>query len=93
MSPDSEGDPQGLAPLYLLDVYGIVYRSYFAFLSRPLRNASGANVSAVYGFFKFLFALFEQRKPRSFAACFDSRGKTFRHQKFERYKSTRQKTP
>lgn len=93
MSPDSEGDPQGLAPLYLLDVYGIVYRSYFAFVSRPLRNASGANVSAVYGFFKFLFALFEQRKPRSFAACFDSRGKTFRHQKFERYKATRQKTP
>ncbi|TXT44850.1 MAG: DNA polymerase I [Spirochaetes bacterium] len=80
-------------PLYLLDVYGIVYRSYFAFLSRPLRNSSGANVSAVYGFFKFLFALFDQRKPRAFAALFDSRGKTFRHQKFEQYKATRQKTP
>ncbi|HEY9054109.1 MAG TPA: hypothetical protein VIO60_04750, partial [Rectinemataceae bacterium] len=64
--------------LYLLDVYAIVYRSYFAFLSRPLRNPSGANVSAVYGFFKFLFSLFERKDCKAFAAVFDSRTKTFR---------------
>ncbi len=79
--------------LYLLDVYAIVYRSYFAFLSRPLRNPSGQNVSAVYGFFKFLFSLFEQRKPDAFAAVFDSKGKTFRHDMYDAYKATRQKTP
>lgn len=79
--------------VYLLDVYGIVYRAYFAFLSRPLRNPSGANVSAVYGFFKFLFAIFDQRKPEAFAAVFDSKGKTFRHEMFDQYKATRQKTP
>ena len=73
----SEADKK--SSLYLLDVYAIVYRSYFAFLSRPLRNPSGQNVSAVYGFFKFLFSLFEQRKPNAFAAVFDSKGKTFRH--------------
>lgn len=80
-------------PLYVLDVYAIVYRSYFAFLSRPLRNAEGKNVSAVYGFFRFLFALFDQRKPYAFAAVFDSKGKTFRHDMYEAYKATRQKTP
>ncbi|MGB4587343.1 MAG: DNA polymerase I [Rectinemataceae bacterium] len=79
--------------LYLLDVYAIVYRSYFAFLSRPLRNPSGQNVSAVYGFFKFLFSLFGQRKPDAFAAVFDSKGKTFRHEMYDAYKATRQKTP
>lgn len=79
--------------LYILDVYAIVYRSYFAFLSRPLRNSSGKNVSAVYGFFKFLFSLFEQRRPEAFAAVFDSKGKTFRHEMYEAYKATRQKTP
>lgn len=79
--------------LYLLDVYAIVYRSYFAFLSRPLRNPSGRNVSAIYGFFKFLFQIFDQRNPRAFAAVFDSRGKTFRHRMYEAYKATRQKTP
>ncbi|HWP68323.1 MAG TPA: 5'-3' exonuclease H3TH domain-containing protein, partial [Rectinemataceae bacterium] len=79
--------------LYLLDVYAIVYRSYFAFLSRPLRNSSGKNVSAAYGFFRFLFSLFEQRRPEAFAAVFDSKGKTFRHQMYDAYKATRQKTP
>jgi len=79
--------------LYVLDVYAIVYRSYFAFLSRPLRNSSGRNVSAVYGFFRFLFSLFDQRKPDAFAAVFDSKGKTFRHEMYDAYKATRQKTP
>ncbi len=79
--------------LYILDVYAIVYRSYFAFLSRPLRNSSGRNVSAVYGFFRFLFSLFDQRKPDAFAAVFDSKGKTFRHEMYDAYKATRQKTP
>ena len=79
--------------LYLLDVYAIIYRSYFAFINRPLRNSSGENVSAVYGFFKFLFALFDQRKPEAFAAVFDSKGKTIRHHMYEAYKATRQKTP
>jgi DNA polymerase-1 len=83
----------GMSPLYILDVYAIVYRSYFAFLSRPLRNPSGQNVSAVYGFFKFLFSLFEQRRPEAFAAVFDSKGKTFRHEMYDAYKATRQKTP
>ena len=87
----SEADKK--SSLYLLDVYAIVYRSYFAFLSRPLRNPSGQNVSAVYGFFKFLFSLFEQRKPDAFAAVFDSKGKTFRHEMYDAYKATRQKTP
>ncbi|HOV93731.1 MAG TPA: DNA polymerase I [Spirochaetales bacterium] len=79
--------------LYLLDSYAIVYRSYFAFMNRPLRNSSGQNVSAIYGFFRFLFALFDQRKPKAFAAVFDSKGKTFRHDLYEAYKATRQKTP
>jgi len=80
-------------PLYLVDSYAFIYRSYFAFLSRPLRNAAGANVSAVFGFFRFIFNLFDERNPGAFAAVFDSRGPTFRHEMFEAYKATRQKTP
>ena len=80
-------------PLYLLDSYAFIYRSYFAFMNRPLRNASGANVSAAFGFFRFLFALFDQRNPGAFAAVFDPKGKTFRHEMYPDYKATRQKTP
>ncbi|HSV55507.1 MAG TPA: hypothetical protein VLH39_00175, partial [Magnetospirillaceae bacterium] len=68
--------------LYLLDSYSIIYRSYYAFIARPLKNASGANVSAVYGYFRFLFALFKERNPEAFAAVFDSRVPTFRHEMY-----------
>jgi len=80
-------------PLYLLDSYAFIYRSYFAFLSRPLRNSKGENVSAAFGFFRFLFSLFESRNPGAFAAVFDPAGKTFRHEMYPEYKATRQKTP
>lgn len=80
-------------PLYVLDVYAFIYRSYFAFIRKPLRNSRGENVSAIFGFFRFLFSLFEQRKPILFAAALDSIGPTFRHDQFLTYKATRQKTP
>jgi DNA polymerase I len=80
-------------PLYLIDSYAFIYRSYFAFLNRPLRNSSGANVSAAFGFFRFLFSLFDQMNPGALAAVFDPKGKTFRHEMYAEYKATRQKTP
>ncbi|MCX7023948.1 MAG: DNA polymerase I [Spirochaetes bacterium] len=80
-------------PLYLLDSYAVIYRSYFAFISKPLTNPKGENRSAVFGFFRSLFALFDQYNPGAFAAVFDSRGPTFRHLMFEAYKANRQKTP
>lgn len=88
--------------LYLIDAYGLIYRSYFAFISRPLRNAQGKNVSAVFGFFRNLVALLDQgapsadgslRRPACLAAVFDPRGPTFRHEAYPEYKANRQKTP
>ncbi len=82
-----------MEPLFLLDAYGIIYRSYFAFISKPLRNPRGDNVSAAFGFFRSLFQLWDRYSPKAFAAVFDSRVPTFRHERFEAYKATRQKTP
>ncbi|MDR0513450.1 MAG: DNA polymerase I, partial [Treponema sp.] len=92
-----------------MDAYGLIYRSYFAFLSRPLRNSSGKNVSALFGFARTLVSLLNSgapaadsdsqtedavmRKPARLAAIFDSRTPTFRHQMYSEYKATRQKTP
>jgi DNA polymerase-1 len=80
-------------PLYLLDSYSLIYRSYFAFIRRPLRNAEGRNTSAIFGFFRTLFSLFAERRPAYFAAVFDSTVPTFRHLRYEAYKATRDKTP
>lgn len=82
-----------MEPLFLLDAYGTIYRSYFAFISKPLRNSRGQNVSAVFGFFRSLFQLWELYKPQAFVAVFDSRVPTFRHEFYPDYKATRQKTP
>jgi DNA polymerase I len=81
------------SPLYLLDSHAVIYRAYFAFMNRPLRAPDGRNVSAVYGFFRILFALMDERNPDRFACVFDSRKKTFRHDRYPDYKATRQKAP
>ena len=82
-----------MQPLYIIDAYGLIYRSYFAFVSRPLVNARGENVSAVFGFFRNLKSLMDTHHPAYIAAAFDSRTKTFRHDAYPEYKATRQKTP
>jgi DNA polymerase-1 len=80
-------------PVFVLDAYGLIYRSYFAFISKPLTNREGKNVSAVFGFFRNLQSLLAQYKPEVFVAAFDSRTPTFRHELYADYKATRAKTP
>ena len=81
--------------LYLVDAYALIYRSYFAFLSRPLRNKDGKNVSALFGFARTLLTLLEGDGGgiRFLAAVFDSRTPTFRHKQYPQYKAQRQKAP
>lgn len=79
--------------IYILDSYGLIYRSYYAFISRPLINEEGQNVSAVFGFFRNLLALLKSHNPKCLAAAFDSKTATFRHEMYKEYKATRQKTP
>jgi DNA polymerase-1 len=82
-----------MQPLYLIDAYGLIYRYYFAFISRPLRNSMGKNTSAFFGFARALVNLINERDPQYMAAIFDSRVPTFRHQMYVEYKATRQKAP
>ncbi len=79
--------------LYLLDGYSLVYRSYFAFIRKPLFNPKGKNASSIFGFFRSLFLLLDDRGPTHFAVVLDSRTPTFRHERYEQYKATREKTP
>jgi DNA polymerase I len=79
--------------LYLLDGYSLVYRSYFAFIRRPMFNPKGKNSSAIFGFVRSLLLLLGERKPSYFAVALDSTVPTFRHEKYPPYKATRDKTP
>ena len=79
--------------LYLVDGYSIIYRSYFAFINRPLTDPEGRNVSAFFGFFRTLLSLFDNYNPQYFAVVMDSRVPTFRHEMYEPYKANREKAP
>ena len=79
--------------IYILDSYGLIFRCYFAFISRPLTNPKGENVSALFGFFRNLHWIFQHYKPDYIFAAMDSKTKTFRHEMYPEYKATRNKTP
>ena len=40
--------------LFLVDAYALIFKYYYAFLGRPMRNRAGMNTSVVFGFVKFL---------------------------------------
>lgn len=79
--------------IYILDSYGLIYRCYFAFISRPLIDSHGRNISALFGFFRNLHSLLQHYKPKTLVVALDSISKTFRHEMYSEYKATRQKTP
>ena len=79
--------------IYILDSYGLIFRCYFAFISRPLTNSRGENVRALFGFFRNLHWIFQHYKPDYIFAAMDSKTKTFRHEMYPEYKATRNKTP
>lgn len=79
--------------LYLIDAYGLIYRSYYAFIRRPVFNSKGLNTSAIYGFMTTLEEIIRREKPAYLAVLFDPPGKTFREELYPLYKANRQETP
>ena len=79
--------------VYILDSYGLIFRCYFAFISRPLTNSRGENVSAIFGFFRNFHYILQHYKPGYIVAAMDSKTKTFRHEMYDQYKANRPKTP
>ena len=79
--------------LFLLDGHALVYRAHFAFITRPLMNSKGWNVSAVQGFMRTMWDMMQTEKPSHIAVMFDPRGGTFRHEQYEPYKANREAQP
>jgi len=79
--------------LYIIDGYGLIYRSFFGFFANPIKDAQGNNVSAVYGFFSTLLKLIREYNPDYLVVAMDSMGPTFRHTLYEPYKANRDAAP
>lgn len=79
--------------LFLLDGHALIYRAHYAFITRPLINSKGWNVSAIQGFMRTLWDMMQSEKPSHLAVVFDPPGGTFRHEQFELYKANREAQP
>lgn len=79
--------------LVLIDAMSLAYKAYFTFINRPLNTSTGEPTSAVYGFLTQLFKIIEDTNPEFIAVAFDSKEKTFRHEMYEKYKSSREEMP
>ncbi|WP_312585892.1 DNA polymerase I [Atlantibacter sp.] len=78
-------------PLILVDGSSYLYRAYHAF--PPLTNSAGEPTGAMYGVLNMLRSLLMQYQPTHAAVVFDAKGKTFRDELFEHYKSHRPPMP
>ena len=85
--PPATGDPPRL---FLVDGFALIYRAFFAMISRPLRTAKGENTSAAWGVANFLARLLDTHQPAYVAWVHDA-GDSFRTAKYPEYKSTREK--
>jgi DNA polymerase-1 len=76
--------------LFLVDGYALIYRAFFALISRPLTTGRGENTSAAWGIANFLQRLLTSHRPEYLGWVHDS-GLSFRHERYPAYKATREK--
>ncbi len=76
--------------LFLVDGHALIYRAFFALLTRPLRTSRGENTSAAWGVVNFLLRLQSKYRPDYLVWVLDA-GDSFRTQRYPEYKSTRKK--
>ncbi|MSR22829.1 MAG: DNA polymerase I [Gemmatimonadetes bacterium] len=84
--------PKTAPRLFLIDAYALIYRSFFAFVNRPLLTSRGENTSAPWGFVNFLLTIRERHRPDYLAVVFDA-GMSHREKEYPEYKGTREKMP
>jgi DNA polymerase-1 len=88
----AEKPPKTRPRLFLIDGYALIYRSFFAMISRPLTTSKGENTSAAWGMTKFLLKILEEHEPDYLGVVLDA-GTSAREVRYPAYKATREKMP
>jgi len=76
---------------FIIDGHSQLYQAYYAISG--LTTPSGQPINAVYGFTRMLRKILKEDRPSYMAIAFDSKGPTFRHKEYEKYKEHRKPTP
>jgi len=77
--------------LIIIDSNALLHRAFHAL--PPLATKSGQETGAVYGYLLTLFKAIKDLQANYIVATFDTKAKTFRHEKFLQYKAQRPATP
>jgi DNA polymerase-1 len=78
--------------LMLIDGNSLTYRAFFA-LPTDMATASGQVTNAAFGFTSMLLNLVRDHAPTKIAVAFDRPEPTFRHDRLDSYKATRDEAP
>jgi len=84
--------PKTRPRLFLIDGYALIYRAFFAMISRPLTTSKGENTSAAFGLTRFVLKLLSDYEPDYLGLVMDS-GISVRTEIYPEYKATREKMP
>jgi len=89
-APPIPASAAGRKCVFLVDGYALIYRAFFAMITRPLTTKRGENTSAVWGITNFLLRLYENYHPE-YVGWVHDRGVSFRQEQYPEYKATREK--
>lgn len=78
----------------LIDGNNLLFRSYYAtaYSGNFMKNSKGFPTNALYGFTNMINKIISEEEPNYILCAFD-KGKTFRHDKYPKYKEGRIETP
>jgi DNA polymerase-1 len=78
---------------FVFDVSALIYKAYFAMSNNPMKTSKGINVSTVHGVANQILAVITKENPDYVLIAYDSKGPTFRHERYPEYKANRSKMP
>lgn len=78
----------------LVDGNNLLFRSYYAtaYTGNIMRNSKGFPTNGLFGFINMINKILTEENPKYIVVAFDV-GKTFRHEKYQKYKGGRIETP
>ncbi len=88
---DTQQDLAGRDLFIIIDGHALLYRAFHAF--PELSTATGEQVNAVFGFTRVLLSVIRDFEPTYIAVASDSKGPSFRREKYEEYKAHREEMP
>ena len=77
--------------LIVVDISSFIFRAFFAI--RPMTSPQGIPVNAVYGVLTMLMKLLQNYNPTHVILARDTKGGSFRNEKYDQYKANRGAPP